>query len=81
MCQFLHKCLQAGIFEEFYARKEQELERAVDNLFNEYFLEAYSHCEIANSMDRERLTALIHEKFRDDDFFTEELKNELDKHL
>ena len=63
MRQFLLKCLQAGIFEEFYARKELELESAVENLFNEYFFEAYSHSKTSDSMDRASLTTLIHEKF------------------
>ena len=57
---FLIKCLETGIFEEFYARKTAELEGAVEGLFSEYFEEDFNASKTPGSLDRASLTALIH---------------------
>lgn len=81
MRTFLLKCLESGIFEEFYAQRTAELEGAVEGLYTEYFQEAFNSSQPPGSLDRASLTALIHEKFQGDEFLIEELNNELEKHL
>ena len=60
---FLMKCLETGIFEEFYARKTAELEGAVEGLFSEYFEEAFTSSAKPGILDRASLNELIQEKF------------------
>ena len=43
--------------------------------------EEFNTGKTPGSMDRASLTALIYQKFQGDEFLTEELNNELEKHL
>ena len=80
MRSFLTKCLEAGIFNDFYAQKDAELEGAVESLFNEYFAEEFNNSETPGRLERVTVQATIQVKFQGDDFLIEELNDELEKH-
>ena len=79
MRKFLLRCLEEGIFAEFYAKKDDELNIAVEGLFEEYFAEAYAQSSTPDCLDRNQVAALIQVKFADDVNLQNELMNELDK--
>ena len=66
---FLLKSLEIGIFKNFVAQNEDELDAKVDTLFNEYFKAVFVNSMTAGFVDKVTLTTLIAEKFVDDDHF------------
>jgi len=60
---FLLKCQQEGLFADFFAQKDAELERAVNGLFDRYFSESFAKSDTPGSLDKATLTMLIFERF------------------
>ena len=79
MCVFLLKSLTKGLFADFFAQKEQDLNMTVDALFKDHFEDAFKKSQTPGSLDKVTLVNLIAEKFQGDENFIEQLTNELEK--
>ena len=79
MKQFLLKSLKLGIFNDFFERKEAELNANVEQFFDSYFKSLFEESDSKDTVDKFFLTAHIAEKFADDDNFQEMLTVELEK--
>ena len=68
-----------GIFDSFFAQKEEQLDVQVDFLFQEYFKAVFEDSPTAGFVDKATLTTLISEKFVGDDLLQDQLNTQLAK--
>ena len=52
-----------GLFDAFWAEKDAQVAEAVQQLFEEYFAEAFAQSPTPGLIDKVSLSALINEKF------------------
>ena len=76
---FIVKCLENGIFDDFYAQKDAELTLAVESLFEAYFLEIFQSSSTPGSIDKATMLKLIDEKFQGDENLQGVFSSELEK--